>query len=286
MARRNRYAPPSYVTKKGTSRFDLKDPYHLAVRIPWLAFIGLFLGLNLAINLIFATLYFIAPGSIAGPVAPSFIDGFFFSFQTLATVGYGVMSPGSLAGHIIATAEIIIGMGFTAILTGLTFVRFSRPKAKVIYADSAVITAYNGTPKLMVRIGNGRIGPLADASARLTALLAEHTAEGQAYRHSHDLRLRMARLPVFALTWTLMHTIDEQSPLFGINAEWVRERSLILFLNFEARDPALAASVHDVFQYGPDDIACGRRYADAVSTDADGRVVADLSLISGTIADA
>ena len=196
------------------------------------------------------------------------------------------MSPGNTYGHVVATTEIICGMGFTAIMTGLTFVRFSRPKAKIVYADTAVITNYNGKPTLMVRIGNGRIDPLADAGARMTALLAERTEEGQAYRHSHDLRLRMARLPVFALTWTIMHTIDEHSPLFGINPAWVRERNLVLFLNVEARDPALAATVHDVYQYGADDIACGRRYADAVSNDEQGRIVADLSLISNTEADA
>ncbi len=284
MARRvHGAAPPTYVvTKKGTSRFDLRDPYHLAVRISWPAFILLLIGVNLAINVMFATLYFAVPGSITGPPEIGPLEAFFFSFETLATVGYGVMSPGNLYGHAIATAEIICGMGFTAILTGLTFVRFSRPRAKIVYADSVVITAYNGKPTLMLRIGNARIDPLADAGARLTALLFERTEEGQGYRHSHDLRLRTGRLPVFSLTWTIMHTIDEASPLNGIDPDWVRARNLVLFLNFEARDPALAATVHDVHQYGPDDIECGHRYVDAVSTDADGRVVADLSLIGAT----
>ena len=273
-------APPTVVvTKTGTSRFDWRDPYHLALRISWPAFILGLVGVNLAINIVFAGLYFAVPGSIVGPNGIHLLDAFFFSFETLATVGYGTMSPGNLYGHIVATAEIICGMGFTAILTGLTFVRFSRPRAKIVYADSAVITPYNGQPTLMVRIGNGRLDPLADTGARLTALLFERTAEGQGYRHSHDLRLRMARLPVFALTWTIMHTIDETSPLHGIDAAWVAERNLVLFLNLEARDPALAAIVHDVHQYGPDNIACGHRYTDAVST-VDGRIVADLSLIS------
>lgn len=275
-------APPTIVvTKKGTSHFDWRDPYHLALRISWPAFILLLVTVNLAINITFAALYLAVPGSITGPAAIGPLEAFFFSFETLATVGYGVMSPGTLYGHIVATAEIICGMAFTAILTGLTFVRFSRPRAKFIYADTAVITAYNGQPTLMVRIGNGRLDPLADATARLTALLFERTAEGQGFRHSHDLRLRMARLPVFALTWTIMHTIDEHSPLHGIDPAWIAERNLVLFLNLEARDPALAATVHDVHQYGFDDIACGQRYADAVTT-IDGRIVADLSLISNT----
>jgi len=275
--------PPTYtIAKKGAARFDLRDPYHLAVRISWPAFMAVFLGLNLAINLIFATLYLLEPGSIANARPGNFSDAFFFSFETLATVGYGAMSPATLYGHLVTTIEIIFGMAFTAILTGLTFVRFSRPTAKVIYADSAVITQHNGMPTLMIRIGNGRPGPLGDATARLTALLAETTTEGQTYRRSIDLHLRSNRLPVFALTWTLMHTIDDHSPLHGISPDWVRERTLVLFLNFEARDPALAATVNDVHQYGPDDIACGQRYADAVTRDEDGRTVADLSRISLT----
>ncbi len=220
------------------------------------------------------------PDSIVGARPGSVVDAFFFSFETLATVGYGVMSPGSIYGHVVATAEIICGMGFTAILTGLTFVRFSKPKAKVMYADRAVITNYNGKPTLMVRMGNARIGPLGDAVARLNALLAERTEEGQTYRHTHDLKLRMARLPVFSLTWTIMHTIDDHSPLHGATPEWLAERNVILFLTFEARDPALAATVHDVHQYGPADIICGHRYADAVVTEPDGRVVANLGRIS------
>ena len=273
--------PPTYtIGRTGAARYDLHDPYHFAVRISWPAFMAVFLGLNLAINLLFATLYLLQPGSIANARPGSFTDAFFFSFETLATVGYGAMSPATLYGHVITTIEIIFGMAFTAILTGLTFVRFSRPKARVIYADSAVITRHNGLPTLMIRIANGRPGPLSDATARLTALLAETTTEGQTYRRSIDLHLRSSRLPVFALTWTMMHPIDEHSPLNGISPDWVRDRTLVLFLNFEARDPALAATVNDVHQYGPDDIACGHRYADAVTRDAEGRTVADLSRIS------
>jgi inward rectifier potassium channel len=273
--------PPTYtVSKTGLARFDLRDPYHLAVRISWPRFMALFLGLNLAINILFATLYLAQPGSIANARPGNFADAFFFSFETLATVGYGVLSPGTFYGHLVSIAEIVTGMAFTAILTGLVFVRFSRPKAKVIYAERAVITPYNGTPTLMIRIGNARPGPLSDASARLTALMREETREGQVYRHSHDLRLRAARLPVFALTWTIMHPIDEHSPLRGIDPGWMAARSLVLFLNFEARDPSLAASVHDTHQYGAPDIVCNRRYADAVTTDAEGRTVANLDRIS------
>ena len=131
--------PPTYtIAKRGLAGFDPRDSYHLAVRISWPRFLLLFLALNLVINLLFASLYLLQEGSIANARPGSFTDAFFFSFETMATVGYGNMSPASLYGHVVATAEIICGMGFTAILTGLTFVRFARPKAKIVYAEKAV----------------------------------------------------------------------------------------------------------------------------------------------------
>ena len=252
---RRETTPPTYtIARTGLVRFDLRDPYHLAVRISWPRFALLFLGLNLAINLIFATLYLLVPGSIANAQPGNFWDALFFSFETMATVGYGVMSPATHYGHIVATIEIMCGMAFTAIMTGLTFVRFARPTAKVLYADKAIITLHDGKPTLMIRLGNARVGLIADASVRLTALLARRSSEGQAFRLSHDLKLRSARLPVFALTWTVMHAIEEDSPLHGISPEWIEQHNPVIFLNFEGRDPALAAQVHDLKQYGAADL--------------------------------
>lgn len=282
MARRPRDdIPPTYTITRRGSRFDLRDPYHLAVRISWPRFALLFLGTNLALNLVFASLYLAVPGSIAN-ASGSLWDAFFFSFETMATVGYGAMSPGNHYGHIVATLEIMVGMAFTAIMTGLTFVRFARPTAKVVYAERAIVTLHEGRPTLMIRLGNGRVGLLADASVRLTALLARRSPEGHSFRLSHDLRLRSARLPVFALTWTIMHPLDEDSPLHGLSPAWAKEQNLVLFVNFQARDPALAAEVHDLKQYAAEDLAFSHRYVDIVGADGKGRLMADLTRISHT----
>ncbi len=272
--------PATYtITRKG-GRFDLHDPYHLAVRITWLQFVLLFVAVNLLMNLIFAGLYMAVPGSIANAQPGSFADAFFFSFETLATVGYGAMSPATLYAHIVATVEIMCGMGFTAIMTGITFVRFARPKAKVAYAEKAIVTLHEGKPTMMIRIGNDRVGLISDASARLSVLLLRRSAEGQSFRMTHVLTLRSDRLPVFALTWTIMHIIDETSPLHGISPDWLTAHNPVFFLTFEGRDPALAAQVHDVHQYGAADIAFSHRYVDVVATDAQGRILADLTRIS------
>lgn len=178
--------------KLGVPRFDLRDPYHLAVSLPWSGFVLAMITCWLAINLIFALLYGISPGDVANARPGSFTDVFFFSVETLATVGYGVMAPVTLYGHIISAAEIVTGTAFTAIVTGLLFVRFSRPKAKIVYADDAVITTHNGKPSLMLRLANGRMSIMSimsNASVRLCALIASHSTEGVFYRRTHDLDL-------------------------------------------------------------------------------------------------
>ncbi len=266
--------------KRGVSRFDLSDPYHLAVTLSWPQFIALLLCTYLAVNVVFALLYGLVPGSIANARAGSLADTFFFSFETLATVGYGEMYPASLYGHVIACAEIAMGLGFTAIMTGLTFVRFSRPRAKFIIASRLAVCQHNGVPTLMLRLGNGRLSPLADAHAHLSVLLREQSNEGATFRRVEDLALLRARLPIFPLTWTLMHVLDEKSPLHGVDAHALISNEANMFLAIEARDPALATIVHEVRTFGPRDVVFGSRYVDVITSEADGTPLADMTRIS------
>lgn len=262
--------------KQGAVRFDWRDPYHIAVGLTWPRFLVVMIGLDLALNAVFAALYWAVPGCLVNARPGSFPDAFFFSLETLATVGYGVMAPATVYGHLIASIEILTGMMFTALATGLTFVRFSRPRAKILYAPRAVVARHDGRPTLMVRIANGRTSLLVDGAARLYALIAERTAEGEYFRRIHELPLARARIPVFGLTWTLMHELTLASPLSGFDPARLREKEVRLFLAVTARDPTLAAEVHDIHDYGVDDIAFGMRYVEAVSIDAAGRPIADL----------
>ncbi|MEO8716510.1 MAG: ion channel [Acetobacteraceae bacterium] len=260
--------------------FDPRDPYHGALTASWPLFLAILFCLEVGINFVFALLYLARPGSIANAAPGAFGDAFFFSIETLATVGYGAMSPATLYGHVISTLEIFCGMAFTALATGLTFVRFSRPRAKFLYADSAVVTPMNGRPTLMVRIANGRTGTLTDARVTLTVLMAEHSAEGLSFRRNYDLKLVRHRLPLLPLTWTLMHELGPASPLHGLDAAALAAADARLLLTISARDPALAAEVHDARDYPAANILFGMRYADAVVTDAQGRTLADLTLLS------
>jgi inward rectifier potassium channel len=177
----------------------------------------------------------LVPGSVANARPDSFTDAFFFSIETLSTVGYGEMYPATLYGHVVASSEILCGLGFNAVLTGLTFVRFSRPKAKLVFAANPVVAMQNGKPTLMVRIGQ---------RSRRRAYGRGGEAERPAHRdergrHPFPPRAgaaaRRAHLPLFPLHWTLMHVLDDRSPLHGYDAARAIEANAQLFVMLEAR---------------------------------------------------
>ena len=265
--------------KKGISRVDLRDPYRFAITLTWPQFLAALLALYLTVNFVFAVVFWLVPGSVANARPESFGDAFFFSIETLATVGYGEMYPATVYARVVAAIEIVCGLGFTAIVTGLTFVRFSRPRAKLIFAANPVVAMHNGKPTLMVRIGNGRAGVLTDGAAKLNIFIFDTTAEGKPFRRAQELRLERAHIPLFTIFWTLMHVLDERSPLYGCDAARAIERDARVFVTVEARDPTLATTVHVVRYYAPQDIRFGMRYADAVSIAKDGMPVADLARI-------
>jgi inward rectifier potassium channel len=180
----------------------------------------------------------------------------FFSLETLATVGYGEMYPATPYGRVVAGGEIVCGLAFAA---------------------NPVVSMHNGKPTLMVRIGNGRASVLTDAAAKLNVLLSETTTEGTLFRRAQELRLERAHLPVFPLSWTLMHPLDERSPLHGYDASRAIAADVRIFVTLEARDPTLATTVEAIGDYAPEDIRFGTRYADAVTAAEDGTPVMDLA---------
>ncbi len=270
------------IVKRGVARYDVRDPYHIAIELSWKGFALAFIGLELGIDTVFALLYLASPGCIANARAGSFSDAFFFSVETLATVGYGTMAPATFYGHAVSAIEIVSGLVFTAIMTGLLFVRFSKPKPKILFADQAVVTSHNCAPTLMVRIANGRITLLTNAMVRLGVVLLEEDAKGHPLRALHDLALSNASLSLslFPLTWTVMHEIDDNSPLTGYDAERFKESDARLVLTIEAHDQALGAAIHDLRVYTAGDVLYGMHYAEALSVDDRLRPVADLTRLS------
>ncbi len=268
------------VTKRGATLYDWRDPYHLALTLGWWRFLVLLMGIYLGINGLFAGLYLLQAGSIANAPPGSLMAAFFFSIETLATVGYGAMSPATTYGHIVASVEILSGMTLTAIMTGLVFVRFSRAKSKILFADNPIITLHNGQPTLMVRVGNGRMSKMGNASGSISVRLLHKTSEGTVFRVAEDLKLIRPRIPTFDLTWTLMHVLDEISPLHNASPASLAHNEAMIIVTVEARDHALGAMVYDLRQYPAATVLHNHRYQDTVNTDAEGRVHADMSRLS------
>jgi inward rectifier potassium channel len=267
------------IEKVGVTEFDLRDPYHLALTLTWPQF---FLGLllvYLAINLVFGLLYFAAPGTVTNLEPGSLLGAFFFSIETLATVGYGNMAPVTMYSHVVSAVEIFVGMLLTATMTGLVFVRFSKPRAKIIFADKAVVRRSDGRTRLMVRIGNGRMYPLHDATARLTTLVSEVEPSGQRFRYLVDLKLLRDDMSSFPLTWTVIHEVTEDSPLALLRTadpQTLAASGLRVMLSVTARDPSLSAQVYASATFAAQDIALDMRYADAVTTLSEEHALADM----------
>ncbi len=264
------------VIKLGTRRLGVRDAYYLIHTLSWKAFFGGVLAIYLAVNLVFATLYSLGDHAIANARPGSFADSFFFSVETLATVGYGEMSPGTLYGHIVATTEIVTGMLSLAVITGLMFARFSKPTARALFSRVAVVTPFNGAPMLMLRAANERRNSIVEASASLSLSRVEVTLEGTTFRRFYDLKLERGRSSLFALSWTIMHRIDETSPMFGVDAAALAAQDAQLQISITGIEESLAATVHARSDYAHDAILFDRRFVDVVRPAPDGRVYVDL----------
>jgi inward rectifier potassium channel len=267
---------------KGAQRFNFRDSYHALLALTWPRFLLTMLLAHAGMNVLFALLYWLQPGAVANAAPGAFLPCFFFSIETWATVGYGDMHPVTLFGHAVAAVEMLISMAFTALITGLLFVRFARPRAQIRYADNAVVASHQGQPTLMIRIANGRRSLLYNAQAHLNLLLTRVSGEREVVRRVIELRLTRSRLPIFSMSWVLMHRIDETSPLHGYSAAKLAERDARLLLGVEAHDVTASAEVIDVKAYDPAHILFGTRYAASVSMDALGRPVVDLTAIGHT----
>jgi inward rectifier potassium channel len=262
--------------KVGTDAWRWRDVYRWLLGLRWPQF-ALFVGsLYVALNLFFAALYSVQQNSIAGSTGGHwFFDCFFFSVQTLATVGYGHMYPQSLYAHIVTTIEIMTGIFLLAVMTGLIFVRFSRPVARVVFSNSIVIAPLNGNPTLMVRIGNENQHSMIEAEFRIMFSRDEPLVEGGDFRYFYVLKLHFDRLTVFPAALTLRHTIDDNSPLFGETVESLKSSRALFIVSVIGIDPVIAASVQTQKDYAWSDIQFGHRFVEIYTEHGGGRLTVD-----------
>ena len=224
----------------------------------------------------FALAYLADGGGGIGNARPgSFSDAFFFSVETMATVGYGIMSPNSLYCHIISMMEIMVGMLGFAVATGLMFARFSRPRSRILFSDLAVIHPFNGVPMFMVRVANERHDLIVEPVVHMSLLLNEVTQEGDNFLHFHDLKLVRERTPVLALSWNVMHAIDESSPFYGHTAETLTDCMVVV--SFKGLNETISQTVQAHKVYSATDIRWGKKFVDILSATHHGERLIDYS---------
>ena len=263
------------------------DLYHRSMTVHWPGFFGSAALIFIALNTVFGLLFWLGQDPIANtsPELPLPLSLFYFSIETLATVGYGDMHPQTNYGHLIATIEIFTGMSFLAVMTGLIFARFSRPRARFVFADYPVVAAHQGQPTLMMRVANARNNTMSQATARLWLVRLEYTAEGHQLRRFHELKLERQEHPMFALSWTLLHKIDENSALFEVTTEELEKTDAALVLNVSGIDDSSSQSLHARKLYYHTDIRWQHRYQDITSISQQGRLLIDYGKFHDIIAE-
>ena len=258
------------------------DFYHNAMTASWPTFFGALAAGFVAINAVFALVYALGDEPVANARPGSLSDLFFFSVETTSTVGYGDMHPQTMYGHVVATCENFIGLVMFAVMTGLVFARFSRPRARLIFAKNAVIADHDGTPTLIFRFANARNTFISEATAKLWMLRATTNAEGRRFVGFEPLRLVRNENPVLALSWTLFHQIDASSPLYGLSEDELLASETNFVVSVRGFDETSAQTVHARYTFTAQDIRPGHEFVDIHSLDENGMRHIDYAKIHDT----
>jgi inward rectifier potassium channel len=268
------------VVRENQSLLRSLNLYHEMLNAPLWAFYSVIFSAYALVNVLFAALYVLCgPAALHGSTAttPSqrFLEAFFFSVQTLATIGYGRLSPEGPAANSLVAVEALVGLLGVAFATGLSFVRFSRPLAHILYSRQAAISPYRDGTGFMFRIINERRNQLIEVKARLT-LSRMVNENGRRIRRFEPLPLERTTVLFFPLHWTLVHPIDEKSPLRGATAESLRDAEAEFLILLSGTDETFSQTVHSRSSYLADEVVVGARFRDMFVEAADGRPRIDL----------
>ncbi len=255
------------------------DAYHLLLTMPWPTFISLTSLLYLLINGLFAVAYSWSEGVATvdetGPL--NLLELFFFSVQTMASIGYGAMYPTNLYAHWLVVIESLVGLFFIAMTTGLVYARFSLPTARILFSNVAVVSPFNGVPTLMFRTANKRKNYILEAQLWVTLVRDEYSSEGDFMRRFHDITLVRSHTPVFSLSWTAMHQILPGGLLDGDTVETLKRDRAEIIVTLTGLDETLAQTIHARHTFTAEAIHWNHRFADILLTSSHGRRVIDFN---------
>jgi len=257
----------------------LGDIYYWVMEMSWPIFIAIGSLIFFAINLMFGLIYAALPGTVANAVPGSVVDGFFFSVDTLGTVGYGVMAPATHFGHAIASVEILTGLFFSATMTGLIFARFARPRQSLVFSNVAVIGRYEGKKALMVRVASMRSQPLADATAQMSFLRTVHLHDGRTFRSLSTLELIRNVNPLLGLSWTIVHLMEDDSPLLE---SLLGDDRFLLTVTIGGLDTLLASPSQGGARYDREHVLFDHEFVDVIS-DENGMIRLDITRLHDAV---
>jgi inward rectifier potassium channel len=276
----------SFNIKRIGGGLSSRNTFHYLINISWIKFLLIVFAGFISVNLFFAFLYHLAGvenlvNAEAQNELQSFLNTFFFSVQTFATVGYGGMHPSGIISNIIASIESMTGILSFALATGLLYGRFSKPSAKIIFSDKAIITSFKDGKALMFRVANARPNVMMEmeANAMMTFL---DKRNNQFTRKYFPLKLEIKFIYFFPLPWTIVHKIDEDSPLFGKTESDLKELEAEMLVMIKGFDDSFSQTVITRNSYQYDEIEWDLKFVRAFSTDESGETIVDLEKLSET----
>lgn len=268
------------VHRRGMPLRSLVSLSHRLLIMRWPAFLVLLTGVYLTLNGAFALLYWsLGPEAIGGPGQPGFARAFFFSVQTASTIGYGTLVPATTAANLVATAEALAALISFALVSGLTYARFTRAIADFVFSDKAVIAPFGDITAFQVRIGNRRRGQILGLTARVFLSRIDDDS-GQRRRTYHELRLERSHISFLPLTWTIVHPIDADSPFHGVRPEDLATCDPEIFVTLNGLDETFSQAVHARCSYKADEIVWNARFGNVYERSSSGTPTAiDLARI-------
>ena len=267
------------VIRRGTSWQDF-HPYLQLVSVSWTAFFALLLAGYTAVNLIFASLYYmLGPDALRGVLPGNrFLIAFYFSSQTLTTVGFGSIAPNSHTANLLAAFEALTGLLGFAVATGLLFGRVSRPSARIGFSERALIAPYQDGTSLQFRVVNRRENSLIEPQASVLLMTVERNGNG-VRRNYAVLNLERPNVLFLPLTWTIVHPIDSESPLWNKTAQQLVEAEAELLILIKAWDETFSQTVHQRFSYRFNEIVWNARFTPAFTVGSTGDLVLDVGKV-------
>lgn len=279
------------IVRLGEARFNAINVYHSLITMPWSKFILMTMNIYIAVNFIFAILYYlICPDQLNGMIyhteLQKFFEIFFFSSQSLTTVGYGRLNPVGMTASTIAAVESMVGLLGFALATGLLYGRFSRPTAKILYSKNALIAPYKhpvhslkAPTALMCRIANERKNQLIEVEVQILFSYNEDV-DGKLVRKFQRLVLEVEKINFLAMSWTIVHPINEESPLYGLSLPDLESVNAEFMLAIKAIDDTYVQQIYARSSYRWSDVVEGAKF-ESIITESDERgIVIDLTKLS------